>query len=133
MNLKSIIELQKEYFNSQSTRDVKMLKKLLAKLRIEIIKREDEIYEALYRDFKKSKFETYFGEIGIVIAEIDSTIKQVNSLSKPKKVRSSLLNFPSSDYIYSEPYGSVLIIAPWNYPFQLAIAPLIAAIAARNC
>ena len=104
MNLKSIIELQKEYFNSQSTRDVKMLKKLLAKLRIEIIKREDEIYEALYRDFKKSKFETYFGEIGIVIAEIDYTIKQVNSWSKPKKVRSSLLNFPSSDYIYSEPY-----------------------------
>ena len=132
MNLKSIIELQKEYFNSQSTRDVKMLKKLLAKLRIEIIKREDEIYEALYRDFKKSKFETYFGEIGIVIAEIESTIKQVNSWSKPKKVRSSLLNFPSSDYIYSEPYGSVLIIAPWNYPFQLAIAPLIAAIAAGN-
>ena len=63
MNLKSIIESQKEYFNTQATRDVKILKKLLANLRIEIIKREDQIYEALYRDFKKSKFETYFGEI----------------------------------------------------------------------
>ena len=78
MNLKSIIESQKEYFNTQATRDIKILKKLLANLRIEIINREDQIYEALYRDFKKSKFETYFGEIGIVISEIDSTIKQIN-------------------------------------------------------
>ena len=109
MNLKSIVESQKEYFNTQATRDVKILKKLLANLRIEIINSEDQIYEALYRDFKKSKFETYFGEIGIVISEIDSTIKQINLWSKPKKVRASLLNFPSSDYIYSVPYGSVLV------------------------
>jgi aldehyde dehydrogenase (NAD+) len=132
MNLKLILESQKKYFKTQATRDIGMLKKLLANLRIEIISREDEIYEALFKDFKKSKFETYFGEIGIVISEIDATIKNISSWSKPKKVRASGLNFPSSDYIYSEPYGSVLIIAPWNYPFQLAIAPMITAIAAGN-
>jgi len=132
MNIKLILESQKLYFQSQATRDIGMLKKRLASLRIEILKREDEIYEALYKDFKKSKFETYFGEIGIVISEIDATIKHISSWSKPKKVRASGLNFPSRDYIYSDPYGSVLVIAPWNYPFQLALAPVIAAIAAGN-
>jgi len=132
MNIKLILESQKLYFQSQATRDIGMLKKRLATLRIEILKREDEIYEALYKDFKKSKFETYFGEIGIVISEIDATIKHISSWSKPKKVRASGLNFPSRDYIYSDPYGSVLVIAPWNYPFQLALAPVIAAIAAGN-
>ena len=70
--------------------------------------------------------------MGIVISEIDYTLKHIDSWSKPQKIRAALLNFPSKDYIYSEPYGTVLVIAPWNYPFQLAIAPLIAAIAAGN-
>jgi aldehyde dehydrogenase (NAD+) len=109
-----------------------MLKNLLTKLRSEILEKEDVIYDALYKDFKKSKFEAYFSEVGIVISEIDYTLKHIDSWSKPKKTRAALLNFPSKDYIYSEPYGSVLVIAPWNYPFQLAIAPLIAAIAAGN-
>ena len=76
MNLKLILESQKQYFQSQSTRDIGMIKKRLSSLRVEILNREDEIYDALYKDFKKSKFETYFGEIGIIISEIDATIKQ---------------------------------------------------------
>ena len=132
MEAKKILELQKAYFQSHATRDVGVLKSLLIKLRAEILDKENDIYEALYKDFKKSKFEAYLGEIGIVITEIEATLKHINSWSKPKKVRASGLNFPSRDYIYSEPYGTVLVIAPWNYPFQLAIAPIISAIAAGN-
>ena len=132
MEAKLILKSQKDYFKTGATRDVGMLKKLLKKLRAEILKKEDAIYEALHKDLKKSKFEAYFSEIGVVISEIDLTLKHIDSWSKPKKVRAAGLNFPSRDYIYSEPYGTVLIIAPWNYPFQLAVAPLIAAIAAGN-
>lgn len=132
MEAKLILETQKEYFKTRATRDVGMLKKLLTKLRSEILAKEDAIYEAVYKDLRKSKFEAYFSEIGVVISEIDSTLKHIDSWSKPKKIRAAGLNFPSRDYIYSEPYGTVLIIAPWNYPFQLAVAPLIAAIAAGN-
>ena len=132
MEAKLIIENQRQYFQTRATRDIELLKGRLIKLRVEILNRENAIYEALYKDFKKSKFETYFSEIGIVISEIDATLKHINTWSKPKKVRASGLNFPSRDYIYSEPYGCVLVIAPWNYPFQLAIAPVISAIAAGN-
>ena len=132
MEAKLILETQKQYFLTRATRDVNALKNLLVKLRKEIISREEAIYEALYKDFKKSKFEAYLSEVGIIISEIDATLKHIDSWSKPKRVRASGLNFPSKDYIYSEPYGTVLIIAPWNYPFQLAVAPLIAAIAAGN-
>ena len=104
----------------------------LKALKTNILSNEEAIYEALYNDFKKSRFEAYFSEIGIVVAEIDMTLKNLKSWSKPNKVRAAALNFPSKDYIYSEPYGAVLIIAPWNYPFQLAIAPVISAIAAGN-
>jgi len=126
------VETQRGFFVSQNTKSISKRIQLLKTLRKEITTREKEIYTALYSDFKKSSFETYVTEIGIVLSELNLTISKLRSWSKPKKVRSSLLNFPSSDYIFYEPYGTVLIIAPWNYPFQLAIAPLIAAIAAGN-
>ena len=127
-----IINQQKTFFDSGRTRDLSYIKDKLKALKTNILSNEEAIYEALYNDFKKSRFEAYFSEIGIVVAEIDMTLKNLKSWSKPNKVRAAALNFPSKDYIYSEPYGSVLIIAPWNYPFQLAIAPVISAIAAGN-
>ncbi len=69
-------------------------------------------------------------EIGILITEIDLFLKNLDKWAKPKKVKSSLLSFPSSDYIYSEPYGKILVISPWNYPFQLAVLPVMSAVAA---
>ncbi|QLK35918.1 aldehyde dehydrogenase [Flavobacterium psychrophilum] len=93
---------------------------------------EEEILEALYKDYKKPRFEGIVTETSYIISELKNTINKIDSWSKPKWVFPSLLNFPSSDYIYSEPYGKVLIISPWNYPFQLAISPLIAAVAAGN-
>ncbi|MGH2665414.1 aldehyde dehydrogenase [Flavobacterium sp.] len=107
-------------------------KEVLKKLLKNVIIHEEEILEALYKDFKKPKFEGVISETAYIISDLKNTISNIDSWAKPKRVFPSLLNFPSSDYIYSEPYGRVLIIAPWNYPFQLTFSPLIAAVAAGN-
>lgn len=107
-------------------------KKKLTKLLGLINFYESEITAALYKDFKKSAFETYITEINIVKDDLKYTIKNLSNWAKPKRVLPSLLNFPSNDYIYFEPYGKVLIISPWNYPFQLALSPVISAFAAGN-
>src|SRR6478672_2977445 len=112
--------------------DVSYRKESLKKLLSVIQKHEKELIAALYADFKKPELEILLTETGIVYSELKSTINRINTWAKPKRVWPSLLNFPSSDFIYSEPYGDVLIIAPWNYPFQLAMCPLIAAVAAGN-
>ncbi len=112
--------------------DIGYRKETLKKLLYNIQKSEDLIIKALYDDFQKPEFEAVVTETHYVISDLKDTIKNINSWAKPKRVFPSLLNFPSSDYIYKEPYGNILIIAPWNYPFQLAICPLIAAVAAGN-
>lgn len=107
-------------------------KEALVKLLDVIIKHEDEIIEALHYDFKKPPFETIATEISYVVSELKYTIKNINKWAKTRQVFPSLINFPSTDYIVKEPYGKVLIISPWNYPFQLAVCPLISAVAAGN-
>lgn len=97
-----------------------------------VIVHENEIIQALYDDFKKPAFEAVLTETSYVIVELKHTIKNLKKWAKPKRVFPSILNFPSTDYIYSEPYGKVLILAPWNYPFQLTLCPLISAVAAGN-
>ena len=112
--------------------DIQYRKKSLQDLLENIIIYENDILEALNKDFKKPYFEGVLTETNYVINDLKDTIKKIESWAKPKKVTASILNFPSSDYIYSEPYGNILIISPWNYPFQLALCPLIAAVAAGN-
>ena len=112
--------------------DIGYRKETLKKLLYNIQKSEDLIVQALYDDFKKPEFEAVLTETNYVISELKDTIKNINNWAEPKRVFPSLLNFPSTDYIYKEPYGNVLVIAPWNYPFQLALCPLIAAVAAGN-
>ncbi|MEL1255854.1 aldehyde dehydrogenase [Flavobacterium sp. DGU38] len=112
--------------------DIKYRKETLKKLLFNIQKSEDLIVKALYDDFKKPEFEAVLTETNYVISELKTTIKNINTWTKPQRVFPSLLNFPSTDYIYKEPYGDVLVIAPWNYPFQLALCPLISAVAAGN-
>ncbi len=112
--------------------NVNYRKERLKKLLHCIEKNENEIVQALYNDFKKPAFEAVLTETNYVISELKDTIKNIERWAKPKKVFPSILNFPSTDSIYSEPYGKVLIIAPWNYPFQLALCPLISAVAAGN-
>jgi aldehyde dehydrogenase (NAD+) len=107
-------------------------RKTLIRLQKEIILRENQILAALYADFKKPKFEGVVTEIDFVLSELRYAIKHINRWAQPEKVSQSLKNFPSTSYIIKEPYGKVLIIAPWNYPFHLAILPLISAYAAGN-
>jgi aldehyde dehydrogenase (NAD+) len=114
------------------SKEVNYRKEKLKKFSHIISLHEDEIIKALHNDFKKPAFEAFLTEINLVQSDLKDAIKNINSWAKPKRVRASILNFPSSDYIYSEPYGKTLIISPWNYPFQLAICPLIAAYAAGN-
>lgn len=131
-NIQEIHAKQVDFFLKNNPLPIKERIQLLKKLKQEIDSQEDAIIEALKDDFNKSAFETMVTEVVVVHKELDLFIKNLESWSKPEKVSSSLLNFPSSDRIYHRPYGNVLIIAPWNYPFQLAINPLIAAIATGN-
>lgn len=112
--------------------NISFRKETLIKLLNAIIIHENEIIEALHFDFKKPAFEAILTETSYVIRELKDTIRNLKKWSKPERVFPSLLNFPSKDYIYKEPYGKVLILAPWNYPFQLALCPLISAVAAGN-
>ncbi|MFT5942668.1 MAG: aldehyde dehydrogenase (NAD+) [Sediminicola sp.] len=126
------IQGQRNFFLTQETKDLAFRKKALEKLRKEIIAREDAICDAIYADFKKPHFETLATETQFVLAELNLVLKKLASWARPKSVSSSWLNFPSTDKIYKEPFGTILIIAPWNYPFQLALLPLVAAVAAGN-
>ena len=131
-SLKSIIDNQINYFSSKKTIDIASRINSLKKLLKEIKASENEIELALYKDLGKSKGESYLTEINFVYTEINIALKNIKKWTKRKAVKSSLINFPSSDYIVPEPYGLTLHISPWNYPFQLSIAPLIGAVAAGN-
>lgn len=112
--------------------DINYRKQSLIKLLDCVQSHEQEILKALYADFKKSDFEAVLSETAYILSELNHTIKNINKWARPTMVLPSLLNFPSTDYIYKEPYGKILIIAPWNYPYQLALCPLISAVAAGN-
>jgi aldehyde dehydrogenase (NAD+) len=132
MNTDMINEKQSMTVNSQFKISVEDRLRLLKILKDEINLNEEHIYEALDLDLKKPRFETYATEIGFLLNEIELFIKKLKSWSKPQGIRPALINFPSKDYIIFEPYGKVLVISPWNYPFQLALLPAMSAFAAGN-
>ena len=124
---------QEMFLRSGITLDVKFRIKQLKRLK-EAIKAHDVlIYDALKKDLNKPVFESYVTELGSVYGEIDYMIKHVKDWAKPKRVPTSLAHFYSKSHIYQEPYGRVLIIAPWNFPIQLSFVPLVGAMAAGNC
>ena len=131
-SVRGILEKQRQYFYNGNTLDIDYRKASLRKLKNEIKKNEDNIFNALKKDLNKSEFESFATEIGLVYEEINETLKNIDKWSKRKKVKTPISQFKASSYIYKEPYGNALIIAPWNYPFQLVMAPLIGAIAAGN-
>lgn len=112
--------------------DIGYRKEILTRLLNAVIVHENEIISALKADFNKPEFETVVTETSYVISDLKYTIKNISNWAKPERVFPFILNIPSSDTIYKEPYGKVLVIAPWNYPFQLALCPVIAAVAAGN-
>lgn len=131
--MNSYFNEKKDFFKSQETFNYDFRIYMLNNLKNTIKKYEDEIFQALKLDLNKPDFESYTSEIGIVYEEINYTIKNLSKWMKAKKVRTPISIMPGSSYIYKVPKGVVLIISPWNYPFQLVFNPLIASIAAGNC
>ncbi|NLD26603.1 MAG: aldehyde dehydrogenase [Acholeplasmataceae bacterium] len=132
-DIKTIIKKQREFYATNVTKDYHFRREQLSKLRQAVKKHEEEILEALNKDLNKSRYEAYMTEIGMVLEEIRFVSKHLKKWMKPKRVKTPLTQFPAKSSIYSEPYGVVLIMSPWNYPFQLSIEPLIGALAAGNC
>ena len=132
-DIKSLIKKQNDFFATNETRTLAFRKTQLQKLLDSIKSHEHEIILALKLDLNKAPFESYETEIGMVYEELRFMIKNIKSLSKRKKIKTPLMHFPSRSYQYHDPLGCVLIMSPWNYPFQLTISPLIGAISAGNC
>jgi aldehyde dehydrogenase (NAD+) len=128
-----ILEKQRLFFQNGGTQDVKVRLQNLKKLKALIIQFEPEIVKSLWTDFHKPEFEVIATETRLVISEINFLIKNLKKWSGPKRVRTPLVHFLSHSYILPQPYGQVLILSPWNFPFQLAFVPLAGALAAGNC
>jgi aldehyde dehydrogenase (NAD+) len=128
-----LIGSQRDFFLSGKTKDVAFRIDALTTLGNMIRSHETELMIALKKDLNKSNFDSYISELGILLEEIRFTLKHIKDWTQPRKVKTALTQIGSKGYVYSEPYGVALIISPWNYPLQLAIAPLIGAIAAGNC
>ena len=133
MYIKETFEMQRTFFDNGWTKDYNFRIEQLKKLKSAIKRNEKQIIEALYLDLHKPEYEAYTSEIGILYEEINVALKQLKHWMKPKKITTPLVLQPSQSTILYEPLGLVLIIGPWNYPFQLLMAPLIGAIAAGNC
>ncbi|MEG0918304.1 MAG: aldehyde dehydrogenase family protein [Anaerovoracaceae bacterium] len=131
--MKQVIEMQRKYYNSNITKDISFREAQLKRLYNAIKTNANEIYNGLKMDLNKSEEESYLTEIQITMQELRSFIKNINKWNKKTKVRTPLSHAFAKSMVYKEPYGNVLILAPWNYPFQLTVAPLIGAIAGGNC
>ena len=132
MDFQNILSDQRNLFNSQKTKNLKFRKMYLEKLKEVLLKNEELLYDSIYKDFGKSKFDTFTTEISFVLKDINYFLKNLNSLAKPKKVRTNLANQLGSSKIYPEPLGCTLVIGAWNYPYQLSLSPVVAALAAGN-
>ncbi|MCL1800301.1 MAG: aldehyde dehydrogenase [Promicromonosporaceae bacterium] len=122
-----------EFFKSGATRPLAERIEVLRRLHHWILTNDAEICDALYADLHKAPFETWATEIGVVVDELKYNVRHLPEWIKPERVRTNIKVAPARGYKYPEPYGTALIMAPWNYPFMLTIDPLIAAIAAGNC
>lgn len=133
MKIEEILKKQRTFFSSRVTFDVNYRIKMLKELYHSIEKHECDIHRALKEDLGKSGMESYMCETGMTLSEISHQIKHIKKWSKTKRHRTSLANFPAVSKTVQEPYGVVLVMAPWNYPFMLCMEPLVGALAAGNC
>ncbi|MGN0371168.1 MAG: aldehyde dehydrogenase [Butyrivibrio sp.] len=126
------INLQKDFFATEKTIPVSYRTEALKKLKASILAHQKDIADALYKDLGKSEFESYMCETGLVLSEISYMIKHTKKFAREKRVATPLAQFASRSFIKPSPYGVVLIMSPWNYPFLLTIDPLVDAISAGN-
>lgn len=131
--IKLVLESQRRFFEKGMTLKIGYRIEVLKKLRSLIIKYEKDIKDALWNDFHKPEFEAIATETRFVIKEMNFTIRNLRKWSRKKRVRTPIVHFLAHSYITPQPYGQVLVLSPWNYPFQLAVMPLIGALAAGNC
>ena len=127
------LENQRKFFAGGTTLDIRYRLEVLKKLRFLILKYEPQIMEALWNDFHKPEFEAVATETRFVIKELNHAIRRLRRWSRPQRVRTPIVHFIASSRIVPQPYGQVLILSPWNYPFQLSMVPVIGALAAGNC
>ena len=132
MNVQNIVKNQKKFLEELKRKDVEYRIEKLKALKKVIKENEDEIAKALYKDLNKDKVESYMVEVGMVLSELSYIIKNTKRWAKPKRVATPLSQFLASSFIVPEPYGVVLVMSPWNYPFLLTMQPVIGALAAGN-
>ena len=132
MSLKTILESQRQFFATHQTKSVDFRKEQLEKLKMLLQENKVMMYEAIQKDFGKSAFDTYTTEISFIIKDINYYLKNLTELARPQKVTTNLANQIGTSKIYAEPLGCCLVIGAWNYPYQLSISPVVAAIAAGN-
>ena len=133
MDIHEIVESEKHFFRTGVTRGVDFRIDMLKKFRKAIIENDELISAALKADLNKQPFESYMCETGLLLEEINFHIKRLKKWSKTRRVKSGIGQLPGKSYVCPEPYGVVLIMAPWNYPVQLCLMPLVGAISAGNC
>ena len=132
LTLKNILRDQQDYFYSGQTLSLAFRKAMLKKLYNVVKNSEHSIADALKSDLGKSEYESYMCEIGLVLSEITYMIKNLKRFASAKRVKTPLAQFKSKSFVLPSPYGNVLIMSPWNYPFLLTISPLCNALAAGN-
>lgn len=133
MDIHEIVESEKHFFRTGVTRGVDFRIDMLKKFRKAIIENDELISAALKADLNKQPFESYMCETGLLLEEINFHIKRLKKWSKTRRVKSGIGQLPGRSYVCPEPYGVVLIMAPWNYPVQLCLMPLVGAISSGNC
>lgn len=133
LSIHQLVEAQRAFFSTGATRDVAFRIQQLTTLKNTIISHESDLCQALQTDLGKTPYESYLTEIGMVLSEISYTIKHLKSWVKPRRVHTPVTCQLASSHIYSDPYGCVLIISPWNYPVNLSLTTLVSALAGGNC
>ena len=131
--IKQVLEGQRRFFEKGITLNTGFRIEVLKKLRLLVIQYEQDIKNALWDDFHKPEFEAIATETRFVIKEMNFTIRNLKRWSRKRRVRTPVVHFIAHSYITPQPYGQVLVLSPWNYPFQLALMPVIGALAAGNC
>ena len=123
--IKEIVSIQRKYFDTDATKSIYFRKAALKKLQSAVERDKDKILDALKKDLNKSGSEGYLTEVGIILSELRFAIKNIKKWSKTELVSTPLVHFHAKSFVVPEPYGVVLIVSPWNYPFQLCLEPLI--------
>lgn len=125
MNIQELVQRQRRYFDTGATRPLVFRRRQLRALRAALLAARPEIEQALKADLDKSRYETFLTELAMVVGEIDDALRHLEKWAAPRRRATPLSHFPAVSRVYPEPYGVVLVLSPWNYPLQLALAPVV--------